>query len=537
MGQSAVLPLGAQEDRSRMGETRVDLHHLLEDLRDAYPGAIEETILTEIVANALDSGASEIRLDTDSISATLTVVDNGSGMRRDQLRRYHDIAATTKVRGAGIGFAGVGIKLGLLVCDEVFTETRRGKVHVATSWHLLSKRRAPWRWLKPAGLVGDRGTAVRLRLRSALSPLLDRGFIEENLVRHYEALFNPGFDELLAHHYPAAVHCWVDGNVLPRSRRVAAEMAPVAIKLPRKRKPSAVGFLLRAGGTLPEGQRGVAISTFGKVIKRGWEWLGVSPTVPESVGGLIEAPALAECLTLNKADFVRAGKSGALYLAYRKAIQEVVAHQLAAWGVGQDGAQRAKRRAARPVERDLEKILISLADDFPLLASLVERRAGGQRSLPIGAVEESTGEPAPGGGPEPAGEGRDGAAVPQVESEQPTDSLPVQGKPPAGVLGTANGRCKRPARYRLRIQFEQRPGDPELSRLEQSTVWVNESHPAYRRAESSRSVGYHIALATALALSRLAVEPVREHDFVTAFLVRWGNAVDRKPRGMRRKGR
>jgi HSP90 family molecular chaperone len=121
-----------------MGETRVDLHHLLEDLRDAYPGTIEETILTEIVANALDSGASEIRLQLDPAAGTLTVVDNGSGMRRDQLRRYHDIAATTKTRGAGIGFAGVGIKLGLLVSDEVFTETRRGKAHVATSWHLSS---------------------------------------------------------------------------------------------------------------------------------------------------------------------------------------------------------------------------------------------------------------------------------------------------------------------------------------------------------------------------------------------------------------
>jgi hypothetical protein len=29
-----------------MGETRVDLLHLLEDLRDAYPDSLEETILT-----------------------------------------------------------------------------------------------------------------------------------------------------------------------------------------------------------------------------------------------------------------------------------------------------------------------------------------------------------------------------------------------------------------------------------------------------------------------------------------------------------
>jgi len=40
-----------------LGETRVDLQHLLEDLRDAYPGALGETILTEVVANSLDSGA------------------------------------------------------------------------------------------------------------------------------------------------------------------------------------------------------------------------------------------------------------------------------------------------------------------------------------------------------------------------------------------------------------------------------------------------------------------------------------------------
>ena len=50
-----------------MAETRVDLLHLLEDLRDAYPGAVEETILTEVVANSLDSGATRARSDTASL--------------------------------------------------------------------------------------------------------------------------------------------------------------------------------------------------------------------------------------------------------------------------------------------------------------------------------------------------------------------------------------------------------------------------------------------------------------------------------------
>src|SRR5499426_1005203 len=81
-----------------MGETRVDLLHLLEDLRDAYPGASEETILTEIVANAIDSDATTLTFTADTGEQTLTIVDDGGGMRRRDLARYHDLAATTKVR-------------------------------------------------------------------------------------------------------------------------------------------------------------------------------------------------------------------------------------------------------------------------------------------------------------------------------------------------------------------------------------------------------------------------------------------------------
>ena len=81
-----------------MGETRVDLLHLLEDLRDAYPGPTEETILTEIVANSLDSGATSIAITTDPVARTFSLVDDGAGMRRRELARYHDVAASTKVK-------------------------------------------------------------------------------------------------------------------------------------------------------------------------------------------------------------------------------------------------------------------------------------------------------------------------------------------------------------------------------------------------------------------------------------------------------
>lgn len=67
-------------------------------------------------------------------------------------------------------------------------------------------------------------------------------------------------------------------------------------------------------------------------------------------------------------------------------------------------------------------------------------------------------------------------------------------------------------------------------------MFVNEAHPAYNRAATSRSEGYHIALAVALALAPLAAEAATEHEFVTTFLTRWGEALHRSLRHPR-KGR
>jgi hypothetical protein len=61
-------------------------------------------------------------------------------------------------------------------------------------------------------------------------------------------------------------------------------------------------------------------------------------------------------------------------------------------------------------------------------------------------------------------------------------------------------------------------------------VWINEAHPAYRRASASRSEGYHLAMAVALALAPLAAEPAKEHGFLTAFLSAWGTTTDRRKR-------
>jgi hypothetical protein len=116
------------------------------------------------------------------------------------------------------------------------------------------------------------------------------------------------------------------------------------------------------------------------------------------------------------------------------------------------------------------------------------------------------------------------ATPPGAESPpQPEAAAPPE--PPAeSRAALPDGGKKRRAHLGLRIDFESRADDPSLGRLVESTIWVNEAHPAYLRAVVSRSQGYHLALTVAMTLAPLAVEPAQVHEFITTFLERWGEA-------------
>jgi len=81
-------------------------------------------------------------------------------------------------------------------------------------------------------------------------------------------------------------------------------------------------------------------------------------------------------------------------------------------------------------------------------------------------------------------------AYPGAAEETPRTSPSVaeSAVPPASeAVVPSTGGARRPARYGLSIQFEAKPDDAELARLVETTIWINEAHPAYRRAAASRS--------------------------------------------------
>src|SRR5438094_8484586 len=90
----------------------------------------------------------------------------------------------------------------------------------------------------PPGLTTSRGTAVRLMLTNQLSPLLDAGYLEETIRRHFEPLIDPAFEDLLRRHYPNGIAFEVDGREVTHVDVSASERVPVAIRLGPRRSPS-----------------------------------------------------------------------------------------------------------------------------------------------------------------------------------------------------------------------------------------------------------------------------------------------------------
>jgi len=510
-------PLVAGSGRPGMAETRVNLRHLLEDLRDAYPVPPEEVIVTELVANALDSGARSIRFLVSPAGRTMTLVDDGRGMTRPELAKYHDIAATTKVRGRGIGFAGVGVKIALLLAEAVVTETKRGRNHAATRWSLETPQRAPWRRARPDGLVTTRGgTAVTILLSDPASPLVRPDYLTDALHRHFAPLLDDDIcTRLLDSVYGKRVSFSVNGeSVTAPSAASPGSVRPFTVRMGARSRLVGAGRLFVAPGPVPEESRGLAVSTYGKVIKRGWEWLGIAPLRPDLVCGLVEAPMLASLLTISKADFLRDGPALWKFYGFRRAVQRALEPLLA-----ELGERREEPPAGKPMReavRELNRALGGLAGEYPALAALLGVRFRG----PVPGAE---GEGGPGereGVPE---EGPSGAgAVEAAPSPQEGAAESVPEKP---QLDAPEGEGGRRPGGGLSVEYEDRPDREEPAWLADGIVRVNRAHPAFTRAVAEKAEGYHLAFAAAWAIARHLDAAADPGIFVNRFMRKWGSGT------------
>ena len=508
-----------------MSETRVDLQHLLVDIRDSYSCPPEEAILTELIANALDSGCSKMEIQIEPAQKRLTFVDNGRGMNREDFVQYHDIASTAKVRGKGIGFAGVGAKLSLLVCREVLTETRRPRSRHCSRWWLQSSFKAPWDDLAPLGMVPqETGTAVCLNFKDGQAPnLLSADFVRQAIRKHFYPLLDAEFVKVLGHIYPCGIGIMVNGEPvgLPEMKREAAEY--FVVRRGKRKKLMGVGFILKAAEELPEPQRGLAVSTYGKVIKRGWDWLGLTPKNPAHLTGVIEMPELVEVLTTNKCDFLCDPNSLQKYYKARKAIQEAVTDVLEVLGEARKAEPKVDKFLDR-LRREIDNVLGEILPAFPELAPLFARRQRGPEE-PAMLADPDGANPATETGGADTGTGDAGGEGEGEGVEGPMDGL-MEGahlEPQPNGQESAKEHTSHRKRPGLMFGIDDQTGGEELAWLRGNTLFFNAVHPAYKRVQGGSQADLYIVFTVASTLSAHVQESRRPIEFLQRFMAAWGS--------------
>ena len=504
-------------------ETRVNLKHLLEDMRDSYSAPLEEVILTELMANALDSKATRLDFIVNQTERFLRCADNGSGMKRPALKEYHNIAATDKVRGEGIGFAGVGAKLSLLLAERVVTESKGGRgSRAATEWRLGNPYRAPWKFVPTSDAIAhSRGTSVTIYFSDAQSHLLREQFVKDALIKHFYPLLHDFLtEEILRFVYRKGVELTVNGELLSLPEAEQRIDRSFRVFLGKSRRPIGAGFLTkrvleqgflaRLAGRAPDERRiasGLSVSTYGKVIKTGWEWVGIMPKSAESLCGIVEVPALSAVLTTNKSDFLTDPTHLKKYYRLRKAIQQAILPVLRALGEYASAERPSAEKNIKPLTRQIETALDILAPEFPELETLLDSRTGrggngsGTNTEKDKKLEERNAPPV----------GIDGiTAGLQREKEKKKRKQAKDGS------GAAR---KKPGLSLALEDLTDAPGI--LGRMVEDTLSINTLHPAWKKALATKQEEYHILVIVGLVLAEFVAPEKNAVDFLAKFLSSW----------------
>jgi hypothetical protein len=346
-------------------------------------------------------------------------------------------------------------------------------------------------------------------------------FIKKVIQDHYFPLLDQRFKDIFRVIYPGGIRFFVDNWLVGvPSLDVIGQRNNFVVTIGRRRKPVGLGFLGKSDEPLPENMIGLAISTFGKVIKRGWDWVGISLKNPMTVSGLVEIPDLVEILTTNKADFLRDTTSLQKYYKYRKAVQDALAPILRKLGEITPPRERTKRDY-QSIEKEIERVLSDMLDDFPELGPLFGRRSRAEHVTGIiqDPEQEEVGVPAEGvdvitGNRGGSGEG---SGV-EVSPGTMVGTGVVEGPSPTEPGHIHIGRRRRPGI--LLAETDAEPDREELGWLHENTIWINSLHPAYKKTEDR---DYHAILTVAWVLSGHLESGKPQQDFINRFLKLWGS--------------
>ena len=415
---------------------RIDALHALRDIVDAYDKT-SEMVVTEAVANAIDVGARTVRVSLDGETRSISFHNDGPAMSGKQFDNYHVIARSSKSKGTGIGFAGVGAKVYLAAWGKtvIHTETTDGRAPLASDMY-VDGGTLKARYVEPS--IKRRGTLYRVTLRPD-----DYNYLDKSAERLIAEVFGPAIEGgLRVYVNGSRVEKWGPDYEMRKKLSASAKGARLPV------------VLTVAKDDLPLNRQGVQYHVSGKVITtKKPDWMAdITPTHARRVHAYVDATRISGHLNLSKTAFKPTGTVAAAYKESGRRIFE----ELKKAGYARDpGVEKWERTG---LTRFFDNLFRN--PDFAFL----NPGAGGGRGTGAGPGTGGTGTE--GGGP--GGNGGEGAS-PEGQGDRPGDQ---------------RGR-KRRGGGSLYIAFVNRPNDPRDGWLDASSrMLVNTEHPLFRKYKS-----------------------------------------------------
>lgn len=509
-------------------KSNINFEKLIQNLADMYPYDIAEVIFVELVANALDSGATSISIDWDDYDRILIVLDNGEGMTKPQFEEYHDFAAELKTRGNTIGFAGVGAKISFNVADRVVTESISDTFSGGSDWFLRSKKNLVWEEIPTLHLIG-KGTRVEVHFKknSLFSPYTN-DYLVQLLKRHFLPLTETHFLNLYSdlNIYKNGVEFELNGKKIKPT--ILAEQFGLKPKYEfypkRGKKRIGYGILGLAEMDYPLGEDmcGVLLSTRGKVIKA--ELFNQFPGEHgPRIFGLVEIPDLVKHLTTSKTDFIRKRGKEKKDL---ELILESVRSEFKAWlaGLGVQAPEISDSKEALQLEKEVRKLL----DDVPELGEILGIRSKQISLKPKenGEVQSEINEDQDLNANEEIGINENTTHTAIIENADPVPPEYKSGDAPVeseqGIQKAEPISSK--SRRGPKIDFEERPEKIELAWVEGGKIIINKGSSAYKKANSNKATLLLNMLAIGCAVLRYSKSIDNQPDlkFIDRMLGAWG---------------
>lgn len=448
---------------------KVDVLKVIENFMDMYPYPAYETLVVEAIANCLDAKATNIAIgvivDEDG-NKIFRVEDNGKGMTEKEFQdNYHALSVSSKIKGQGIGFAGVGSKLYLAFLasgENIVTETKSEGFH-GTSKITVIRNEPRWVYIDRETLKGT-GTIYEVKLRSKDADFLTRETIAEIIRTHYNAI-------LLGRY--GGITITLDGKkVEPWKPELASETVVPRIFKIRRKQFNCYFWLTKED---LKQRQGIEIVVFGKKI-RGNQWFEldyiVKPHFRNRITGQILSDGLATLLTTNKCD-IRVQAGPALWTSFRKKAYDALSSWLPEVGAVVERPltelDPGFKKLSKAIEKEINKLLkdpiFSAYNPFLRKQSrsvLIKTETGAVPAEEVEGAQKTKGTVGGGG----IGHG--------VDVFGPEEGKSLLESEKGKEKGT---KVRRRLRYGIAISLEDSPNKPKESWLTPQAIVINIGHP------------------------------------------------------------